>query len=141
MNKSFLFFSIGNQKFAIETENIVSVEDSSKIIKNIVPLPYSPVFVKGVARVREMIVQVLDMGCLLFNFETLESKASVILSHDNKNTMFLISDMDNVSLIQTNEIKIMDNFSYILKNNEVVTILDMNTLFKKVKEQYCQEVG
>lgn len=67
MTEKAVVFNAGAEEYAISIPYIISIEK----VEHINPVPHLPTYMRGIARSREVLIPVLDLGNILYHSDTI----------------------------------------------------------------------
>lgn len=152
MNATYLSFHIGNEIYAVKTDNVLEVLQH----QTITPIPNSPDYIKGIVNFRGEGIIVFDTH-KQFNLEAkLDYKKAFIiimdLHIDNEviKAGAAVDKVENVLTIDSNEIQPVPpiqkqlNIEFIdgvvNHNNDFLLLLNMERVFTHDQEEYLKEI-
>lgn len=129
-------FQTETEEYAIPIQHVVSIEK----MQDFTVIPAMPSYMKGVTRIREELVPVIDMNQILFNrANAVSEKTRIVVVHDEELAIGLIVD-DAKEIIEFDEAEIKQLSLLAYKNakyfigianfhDRLITLLDPCKLF------------
>ncbi|PLT32585.1 chemotaxis protein CheW [Bacillus sp. V5-8f] len=136
MKETFVLFSVGNGNFAMNIQNVVSIDKLAEISD----VPETADFIIGMVTIRGQIIPVVDMTKLLFKrSSSIDEHARYILV-ENSGTIvaFMVEKTNEILDISMDQVKPMDALStgttafikgVTMLENRIITLLDTEKLF------------
>ncbi|MDI6738770.1 MAG: chemotaxis protein CheW [Candidatus Edwardsbacteria bacterium] len=96
-SRDIVIFCIGNEKFALTTDEVKSIEE----LQEIVPVPKAPDFIAGLINLRGAIIPVIDLRKRLKIAEIHAGRDTVILiiEHDNESVGLIVDRVESVDQV------------------------------------------
>lgn len=127
-----VIFTLGNEKFALETHLVHGIEK----MMNITKVPNAPPYIKGLANLRGTIISIIDLKKYL-NIEKVSEEENIIIIEIDEERIGLMVDSVNevVEITQDMIEKTYDDndiaIGIINFKDYIVTLLDGELLFAK----------
>ncbi|KAB7708835.1 chemotaxis protein CheW [Bacillus aerolatus] len=109
VNKAVIFES-GREEYAVPIESVISIEK----VDFINPIPHMPLYMKGITKIREELVPVIDVEAVLYNqplVEVEEARLLVVQTHSLP-AGFLVKDAKEIIDIPQESLKQMGLAAY-----------------------------
>lgn len=125
-------FTLGKERFALETRLVHGIEKMMSITK----VPTAPYYIRGLANLRGNIISIIDLKSYL-NMEYVKEEENVIIVEvDEERVGIMVDDVHEVVEITTDMIeKVSDNTGYVkgVINFEdyIVTLLEGELLLNR----------
>jgi purine-binding chemotaxis protein CheW len=125
-------FTLGNEKFALETRLVHGIEKMMSITK----VPTAPYYIKGLANLRGNIISIIDLKAYL-NMEYVKEEENIIIVEvDDEKIGIMVDDVHEVVEISTEMIeRVNDNSGYVKGvvnfKDYLVTLLEGETLLSR----------
>ncbi|WP_417899769.1 chemotaxis protein CheW [Bacillus haimaensis] len=102
-SKKLVIFQANREEYGISVEHVISIEK----LDNLTPIPEMPVYMKGLMKVRDELIPVLDTRQILFRDQTeLTDKSRVIVVQTTElSVALLVEDAKEILDVQTDTIK------------------------------------
>ena len=118
-------FTLGKEKYALETKYIHGIEKMMTITK----VPNAPYYIKGLANLRGSIITVIDLKALL-NIQTKSEEENIIIVNiDDNSAGFIVDCVEEVLEVKDGTIEQIDTSNDFIKgvinlNDYLVTLLE-----------------
>jgi len=98
-----VIFKVENGEYSIDVNYVISIEKE----ENITPVPQLPPFVKGITKVREELIPVIDLKNVLYNkvTEKNEQNKLIVLRTDDISFGIIVNDAKEILDIQADQFK------------------------------------
>jgi len=98
-----VIFKVENGEYSIDVNYVISIEKE----ENITPVPQLPSFVKGITKVREELIPVIDLKNVLYNrvTEKNEQNKLIVLRTDDISFGIIVNDAKEILDIQADQFK------------------------------------
>ena len=140
--KKVVIFKVANGEYSVDVSYVISIEKEEQIT----PVPQLPSFVRGIRKVREELIPVIDLQMVLYNQKTEEDLYNELINDNNTKKMgiklipFIKGSMNyfnNYTNIEINNKLIVartEDISFAMIVSDAKEILD-------IKEEVIKEVG
>ncbi len=120
-----VIFSLGKEKFALETRFIDGIEKMLSITK----VPTAPYYIRGLANLRGNIISIIDLKAYLNMEKTKDEDNIIILEAGEERIGLMVDEVNEVVEITDDMIeKVSDNTGYtkgvVNFDNYIVTLLE-----------------
>lgn len=125
-------FTLGREKFALETRLVQGIEKMMSITK----VPNAPYYIKGLANLRGNIISIIDLKALL-NMEFIKEEENIIIVDINEeNVGLMVDNVHEVVEISDDMVeKVNDTTSYVKGvinfKDYIVTLLEGEMLLNR----------
>lgn len=139
-NKSFITIKINKQLFGLDMSKISSLHGAKTVDPSLVPVPFSPKYVRGVAKFYEELLQVWNLNSF---FDMPEEKTNletyIVFELEDKKVALYVPEVVGVQKAHEGNFKTAagTNDCFILENNQIISILKEEELFKTYQEKYA----
>ena len=98
-----VIFKVENGEYSIDVNYVISIEKE----ENITPVPQLPPFVKGITKVREELIPVIDLKNVLYNkvTEKNEQNKLIVLRTEDISFGIIVNDAKEILDIQADQFK------------------------------------
>ncbi|UII54755.1 chemotaxis protein CheW [Cytobacillus spongiae] len=102
-SKKVVVFQVGKEDYAISIEYVTSIEK----VEGVTPIPHLPEYVKGIVKVREELIPIIDFETILYNrhITVTDSTRLIVLHTDQMFLGILVNDAKEIIDIQEEQIK------------------------------------
>ncbi|WP_062356056.1 chemotaxis protein CheW [Bacillus kwashiorkori] len=141
-----VIFKVNKEEYAIQVEHVISIEKTSQVT----PIPQLPNYVKGIVKVREELVPVIDLKNVLYKTDEVINDVTrfIVVKTDQLQVALLVSDAKELLEIESGHIKQVGFIGYektaffsgvIQLTNRLITLIEPNQLVSSlegIKEIY-----
>jgi purine-binding chemotaxis protein CheW len=118
-------FTLGKEKYALETKYIHGIEKMMTITK----VPNAPYYIKGLANLRGSIITIIDLKALLNIKANSEEENIIIVNIDDNSAGFIVDYVEEVLEVKDSMIEQVDTSNKFIKgvinlNDYIVTLLE-----------------
>lgn len=132
-------FSVENEEYAICVNNVLSIEKSEKIT----PIPQLPPYIKGIVKVRDELVPIVDLLQVLYDreLEIDDTTRFIIVKTDELHIGLHVRDAKELIEVDKEQIKQVGFVAYertayftgvIHQDNRLITMIDPNLFIKNL---------
>lgn len=133
-------FESGQEEYAISVQSVVSIEK----VEFINPIPHMPFYMKGMTKMREELIPVIDFECLLYNQQLADPKEGrlLVVQLDYMPVGFLVKDAKEIIDIPQESFKQMGIAAYektkyftgvAVFSERLITVVDANLLVSSLE--------
>lgn len=137
--KKVVIFKVANGEYAMDVSFVISIEKEEQIT----PVPQLPSFVKGIRKVRDELIPVIDLQMVLYNKKTEENINNKLIVARTENISFamIVSDAKEIIDVKEEVIKEVGISAYkkteyitgvLNLENRLVFMLDPNILLETI---------
>jgi purine-binding chemotaxis protein CheW len=96
-------FKVGNEEYAIPIQYVLSIEK----FESVNPIPHLPEYVKGIVKVREELIPILDLERILYNRFMIRHEAVrvIVVRTDEMSVGVLVNEAKEIIDIPPDQIK------------------------------------
>ncbi|HEO8418733.1 chemotaxis protein CheW [Niallia sp. FSL W8-0635] len=134
-----VIFKVANGEYSIDVSYVISIEKE----EHITPVPQLPSFVKGIRKVRDELIPVIDLQMVLYNKKTEENINNKLIVARTENISFamIVSDAKEIIDVKEEVIKEVGISAYqkteyitgvLNLENRLVFMLDPNILLETI---------
>lgn len=99
IDKKVVIFKVANGEYSLDVNYVISIEKE----ENITPVPQLPVFVRGLTKVREELIPVIDLQSVLYNRLTEQNVNNKLIVVRTKEMSFAIIVNDAKEILDIKE--------------------------------------
>ncbi|SEF99995.1 purine-binding chemotaxis protein CheW [Caloramator fervidus] len=127
-----VIFTLGNEKFALDTSIVHGIEKMMSITK----VPNAPYYVRGLINLRGNIITVVDLKSLLNKYAKDEEENIIVVEVNEEKIGLIVDKVDEVIEIENEMIeKSVENVSYIKGiinlEGQIITLLEGEALLTR----------
>lgn len=137
--KKAVIFKVANGEYSMDVSYVISIEKEEEIT----PVPQLPSFVKGIRKVRDELIPVIDLQMVLYNKKTEENVNNKLIVARTENISFamIVSDAKEIIDVKEEVIKEVGISAYqkteyitgvLNLENRLVFMLDPNILLETI---------
>lgn len=137
--KKAVIFKVANGEYSMDVSYVISIEKEEQIT----PVPQLPSFVKGIRKVRDELIPVIDLQMVLYNKKTEENINNKLIVARTENISFamIVSDAKEIIDVKEEVIKEVGISAYqkteyitgvLNLENRLVFMLDPNILLETI---------
>lgn len=138
--KKVVIFKVANGEYSVDVSYVISIEKEEQIT----PVPQLPSFVRGIRKVREELIPVIDLQMVLYNQKTEDNENNKLIVARTEDISFamIVSDAKEILDIKEEVIKEVGISAYqkteyitgvLNLENRLVLMLDPNVLLETLE--------
>ena len=117
-----VIFKVANGEYSINVNYVISIEKE----ENITPVPQLPTFVKGITKVRDELIPVIDLQSVLYNRVTEQDDHNklIVLRTDDISFAIIVSDAKEILDIKAEQFKEVGISAY-QKTEYIINVINL----------------